>query len=97
VPGLFVKAFTLSDMSQRDRDRLFEGISEAGQILYSQSGVRGEHDSVQLNKATDILIVTGSESYVDLVNRIVDAFRQGLKAKAMSVAPEPDKRRLIAD
>ena len=87
-----VRAFTLRDIPEPERNQLFELIKMEGDQL--KAPLLG--GDIHFHKETGICVATGGKAYVEMVGSLIDAFREGrhlrpVVGKPYSPKPQDEK------
>lgn len=105
VPELKVKAFPLKGISEKAWPSLQEDIARASDIARSRMDAYYDHQhvprdfnatvlfqgDVRINRNTSLLVATGSETYVEMVESTVTAYQANQRAGLGGSAPTPAK------
>lgn len=91
-----VKAFSIYEIDKADRAKLQTDIDRArGEAMISaahlrrSAGIRNLEGSVAMHEDTSLLVATGPESFVEMVESIVNAYQERERARHPATSPTP--------
>jgi len=88
-----IRAFSVNGMSTIQRERIEFAVRETEEITRKLNLERGleinERGSLFFNPATDLLIASGPGAYLDMVETLVNAYKDSLQAPSLRTTPVP--------